>query len=217
MNYKYTTQLPNEIVDQYLLHLNQSEIKCLLVIIRQTLGFIDKKTKKRKLKAWITISFFERRSRLSRKSIALALQGLIEKQLIVALDYTNCELTLPKQRRGKRKIYYAYAPYFREDIRKRSVLNLTKKFTYRHNTKPNTIKPKSTQVSIQKQKDYNRCMEIMRQKKERPPNSYYYLTTLSRIYSQKFSITTKIFITGDKKGSLAQASHLFYNRNMDDK
>ncbi len=127
--------IPNEIFDQHLPHLNQAQLKVLLVILRQTLGWIDKKTGTRKRKDWITINFFSKRSGLSRKSISFAIQKLIEKELIVVLNYRNKELRKPKERKGQRKLYYAYAPYFRAWIHQTRVKKLRNLFTYRPNTK----------------------------------------------------------------------------------
>lgn len=54
--YKKTTQVPNLILDQYLQTLNGGEFKVLLVIIRQTNGWIDTKTGKRKTRDRISHS-----------------------------------------------------------------------------------------------------------------------------------------------------------------
>jgi len=126
------TYVPNEIFDQYLPYLNKAELKVLMVVLRQTLGWIDPKTKNRKLKDWITLSFFVRKTRLSRKSVSLAIRELIEKELIVVLDNRERELRKSKDRRGKKKLYYSYAPHFRAFKHKRSVKKLSHMFTYRH-------------------------------------------------------------------------------------
>ena len=129
--YTQVTFVPNEIFDQYLPYLNQAQIKVLLVILRQTIGWIDKKTGQRKRKDWITNSFFQRKSGLSRKSISYAIQELVDKELIVALNTRNKELRTAKDRRGQKRIYYAYAPYFRAWQNKRRVKKLRDLFTFR--------------------------------------------------------------------------------------
>jgi len=174
MYYKGTTQVPNEIFDQYLLYLNQSQIKVLLVVIRQTLGWIDPKTKQRKRKDWISVGFFVRRTGLTRKSITYAIQELIEKELIIALDFYDNELRLPKNRKGKRRIYYAYAPYFRAIKTKSWVDILTNLFTYRPYTKPTHTKNNNGKIhnSVSKQTDYERYLEIQASKESiqnKPP------------------------------------------------
>lgn len=137
-----STQVPNEILDVHLQYLNQAQLKVLLVIIRQTLGWIDPKTKKRKTKDWISISFFHRKTRLTHKSISLAISELIHRQIIVALDSHDRLLKTPASRRGKKHIYYAYAPYYWSLKRKTCVDMLVDLFTYRPNTKQTHTKRK---------------------------------------------------------------------------
>lgn len=131
----YSSPVPNEILDQHLKYLNQAELKVLLVVVRQVLGWIDHKTKQRKRKDWISISFFRRKTGLSHKSISLAINGLIHNDLIVAMDYHENILKYPQDRRGKKRIYYSYAPYFWSLKRKTCVDMLLDLFTFRPNTK----------------------------------------------------------------------------------
>ena len=53
-----TTPVPNILFDALLPTLTESELKVLLVIIRQTYGWFDFKTKKRKQRDWISYSQF---------------------------------------------------------------------------------------------------------------------------------------------------------------
>lgn len=132
MQLQQTTPLPNEIIDQHLPNLNQAQMKVLLVIIRQTLGWFDPKTKERKYKDWISIRFFIRKTGLTKKSISLAIQELIDKDLIVVLEsYQSKELRTASERRGKKKLYYAYAPYYRAMLHRQRVKKFRKKFTFR--------------------------------------------------------------------------------------
>ena len=133
--YHHSTQVPNEIFDRHLPYLNQTQLKVLLVVIRQTLGWIHPKTKQRKRKDWISISFFSKKTRLTHKSISMAIAALIYKELIVALDSKDQELTHPKDRRGKKRIYYAYAPLFRALKKKSCVNKLNDLSIYPPNTK----------------------------------------------------------------------------------
>ncbi|HAQ69847.1 MAG TPA: hypothetical protein DCR48_02625 [Flavobacteriales bacterium] len=130
-----STQLPNEIIDIHLPYLNQAQLKVLLVVIRQVLGWIDPKTKKRKRKDWISISFFHRKTGLTHKSISLAISELIRREIIVAMDYNERLLKTPEDRRGKKRIYYSYAPYFYSLKQKTCVDMLVDLFTYSPNTK----------------------------------------------------------------------------------
>lgn len=163
-----STQVPNEIFDQYLPYLNQAQLKVLLVVIRQTLGWIDPKTKQRKRKDWISISFFSKRTKLTHKSVSTAISELIYKELIVALDNHERELRHPKDRRGKKRIYYAYAPYFRALKKKSMVDLLVDLFTFRPNTKQTHTKEHQTTTAHRnyRQTDAERYEDILRRQRQ---------------------------------------------------
>ena len=106
MHYKNTTQVSNHIFDQLLPELNFSELKLLLLIIRQTMGWITK-SGHRKQRDRINYAWFEKRSGLSRRVISTSIQSLISKQLIEVTDYHYNILNSPVLRKGKVGIYYA--------------------------------------------------------------------------------------------------------------
>lgn len=161
-----STQVPNEIFDQQLPYLNQAQLKVLLVVIRQTLGWIDPKTKQRKRKDWISIPFFSKKTGLTHKSISIAISELVYKELIVALDAHERELRHPKDRRGKKRIYYAYAPYFRALKRKTWVDTLVDVFTFPPNTKQTHTKERTTKTETYERKtDGQRYREILEQQR----------------------------------------------------
>jgi DNA-binding transcriptional ArsR family regulator len=162
--YERSTQVPNEIFDQHLPYLNQTQLKVLLVVIRQTLGWVNPKTKQRKRKDWISISFFSKRTRLTHKSISMAISALIYKELIVALDDSERELRHPKDRRGKRRIYYAYAPYYSVLKKQTCVDTLTDLFTFPPYTKQTQTKENNTATknTSHRQTDVQRYQEILK-------------------------------------------------------
>lgn len=129
MKQKPFTPVPNAILDEHLGILSLSELRVLMVIIRQTVGFINKYTKQRKSADWISNAFFIRKTKLSSKSVSIAVAGLIDKNLIVALDMHGNTLPTPKTRKAKRRIYYAYAPYWHEYLQEKAAKELQKKFT----------------------------------------------------------------------------------------
>lgn len=129
MKQKLFTPVPNIILDKYIGILSLSELRVLFVILRQTLGFINKYTKQRKSIDWISNMFFVRKTHLSSKSVSLAIAGLIDKKLIVALDIQGNALPNPKDRKAKKRIYYAYAPYWEDYIREKAAKELQQKFT----------------------------------------------------------------------------------------
>jgi DNA-binding transcriptional ArsR family regulator len=168
--YERSTQVPNEIFDQHLPSLNQTQLKVLLVVIRQTLGWIDPKTKQRKRKDWISISFFSKRTRLTHKSISIAISALIYKELIVALDDNERELRHPKDRRGKRRIYYAYAPHYSLLKKQTSVDIATDLFTFPPYTKQTQTKENNTATknTSHRQTDAQRYQEILKRPQKKP-------------------------------------------------
>jgi len=167
-----TTPVPNAVFDQLLPYLNQAQLKVLLVIIRQTLGWYDPKTNKRKSKDWIAISFFVRKTGLTAKSISLALSELIHNDYVLAFDHKGRRLKTPQDRRGKKRIYYAYAPYYRYVHDETWVEKLAHVFTFRPKTKETPTKETRTKGSsmkkVRKQSDAERIAELLQEKmKER--------------------------------------------------
>ncbi|MBK9722012.1 MAG: replication protein [Saprospiraceae bacterium] len=110
MNYQQTTQVPNEIFDQYLPDLTEGELKILLIIIRQTNGWIDKFTGKRKTRDRITQSQFRIKTGLSKRIISKTLKSLSDKELIAISNQNNQLLKNSLDRKGKAILYYEIAP-----------------------------------------------------------------------------------------------------------
>lgn len=106
MEYKKTTQVPNILFDTHLRSLTLAELKVLLIIIRQTAGWVDPQTGGRKLKDRIVHSQFITRTGLSRRILSYTIQSLIEKRLIVVSDEKGTILTLSNQRKGKYVLFY---------------------------------------------------------------------------------------------------------------
>ena len=143
MNYKETTQLPNAFVDIHLRTLSEKEVKILLLIVRQTVGFSDGKGGRKK-REWLSQKFISRRTGLSFKSISLGIHQLIIKKLIIAYDSSGNVLHRPESHKGCLRIFYA-STYFQKPTHV--------KFSHNPITKSNTIKltPKKLRsASIQK-------------------------------------------------------------------
>ncbi len=102
-----TTPVPNVLFDLLLKDLKASELKILLVIIRQTLGWVDKKEiGGRKSRDWISTSQLERKTGLSRRAISSGLASLIEMGLIKVTNDQGFALNEAKARKGKIRLYY---------------------------------------------------------------------------------------------------------------
>ena len=105
MNYQKTTHIPNVFFDFHIPNLSGSEIKILLIIMRQTFGW-QLPNGKRKKRDRISYSQFETKTGLSRRVISASIQSLIDKQLIRASDYGGKVLFAASTRKGKTCIYY---------------------------------------------------------------------------------------------------------------
>ena len=102
------TPVPNIIFDAYLPILKPTEVTLLFIIIRQTLGWIDARTKRRKDKDWLTGSQLRAKTGCSRKAISTAIDTLVKHKLILIYDPRGNELHSPQERQGKTCLYYGY-------------------------------------------------------------------------------------------------------------
>lgn len=107
MHYKRTTQVPNVLFDELLPTLTLAELKLLLIIIRQTNGWVNK-SGERKTRDRITGNQFIEKTNLSRRIISSTLNTLISKGLVCATDYHHHLLDTPAKRKGKSFVYYSF-------------------------------------------------------------------------------------------------------------
>jgi hypothetical protein len=104
---KKTTPVPNVIFDCYLKELRGIELKILLVIIRQTLGWADQKSSLgRKVRDWISGSQLRQKTGGSPRAISSAVENLASRNFIEVFDATGRLLDSPLKRRGKPRLYY---------------------------------------------------------------------------------------------------------------
>jgi hypothetical protein len=109
MLYKQTTQVPNFLFDAFLPQLTESELKVLLTVIRQTLGWLDKRTGQRKLRDRISSYQFQQKTGLSRRVITTTIQSLLHKNLLLITDSKGAFLCSAHERQGKSRLYYSIA------------------------------------------------------------------------------------------------------------
>src|SRR5690242_7678760 len=100
MNFKQTTQVPNLLFDNYLPVLTGAELKLLLVIIRQTYGWVDKRTGHRKHKDRLCMRQFEAKTGLCKRVITKSIQTLVTRGLINVYDPAGNSLDSPSKRKG---------------------------------------------------------------------------------------------------------------------
>ncbi len=103
-----TTPVPNKLFDLFLSELQGAELKVLLVIIRQTLGWQDRRAVHgRKTKDWISSSQIILKSGCSRRAISSAIDVLSKKKLIRVLDKSENTLADGNARKGKQQLYFS--------------------------------------------------------------------------------------------------------------
>ena len=110
MYYRNTTQVPNFVLDKWLINLSRSEILLLLIIIRQTIGWFNSYTGKRKEMDRITQSQFVLKTGLTSRMVSKSLNSLLEKQLIAVHDKNHVELQTAIERKGKYILLYSLKP-----------------------------------------------------------------------------------------------------------
>ncbi|MBK8484751.1 MAG: replication protein [Saprospiraceae bacterium] len=107
MMFQQTTQVPNVVFDEHLPALTESELKILLIIIRQTNGWIDKFTGKRKTRDRISHSQSMSKTGLSRRVISNAIKSLCSKGLVNITCQHGKFLDNSEDRKGKILLTYS--------------------------------------------------------------------------------------------------------------
>jgi len=110
-NIPNSTQIPNKIINGWLPKLTESELKVLIIVARQTLGWIeDKETGMRKREDWMTQKQLMKKTGLSQWGVTAAIKGLVKKDLIEVRDKEKIILETAEKRRqaGRKhkKIFY---------------------------------------------------------------------------------------------------------------
>ena len=158
------TPTPNILFDQLLKEISYSELKVLLVIIRQTNGWVIKKTKKRKTRDRITYNQFSIKTGLSRRIISKTINSLSQKQLIRITDFSGNLLNDPQKRKGKTHIYYSSNLEFMQKIQISTCANDdTNMCTLRHQPVQNMVYNKINLNKIKKTKERENELKSMKQ------------------------------------------------------
>ena len=103
-----TTPVPNGLFDEHLPKLKPAELKLLLIIIRQTWGWKDPRTGKRKQKDWISGSQLREKTGCSRRALTDATAGLLKKKLIQVTGEVGIQLRTAEERKGKLRMFYKF-------------------------------------------------------------------------------------------------------------
>ena len=107
MIYQQSTQVPNVVFDKLLTTLTFGEFKVLMVIIRQTYGWIDQRTGKRKTRDRISHYQFMQKTGLSRRMVSQTVNSLLSKGLIGVFDQSGKLLNSGSERTGRTHLYYS--------------------------------------------------------------------------------------------------------------
>lgn len=143
MNYiKQSTQVPNSVFDILLKTLSEKELKVLLVVIRQTLGWVDS-SGNRKRRDWISQKYFRNKTGLSGKAVSQAIELLVNKNLILATNSKSKILYNTSDRRGQVRIYYECTRMLLKNVHKFSENTTQDPRKISNNTKPTHYKTKT--------------------------------------------------------------------------
>ena len=107
-----TTPVPNRLLDLVMPGLRDSELRVLLVVVRQTLGWqVGVDSSHRKERDWLTQSQLMRRTGRASEAVARAVDSLVRGGLIDVLDREGTPLTTPAERRRHLgHLYYRLRP-----------------------------------------------------------------------------------------------------------
>ena len=112
-----TTAVPNFLFDIHLKELKSAELKVILIIIRQTLGWADRRAVLgRKERDWISGSQLQSKTGSSQRAISSAIENLVRKNLIDVLDYQGSILDTAEKRKGKLRLYYRLSPTLEKPV-----------------------------------------------------------------------------------------------------
>lgn len=144
-----TTPVPVALIDRVMPTLRDTELRVLLVVVRQTLGWqVGKDPYRRKERDWLTQSQLMRRTGRASGAVASAVDGLVRRGLIDVLDGSDRLLMTPAERR--RCLGRLYYRLHRPDT-KGSSPDGAKSSAKSEHAKPNITK-KTVYKNIQKRK-----------------------------------------------------------------
>jgi biotin operon repressor len=99
--------IPLVYVDELMPTLTDAQLRVLLIVIRQTLGWVDRDSiTGRKERDWITQSQLRQKTGKSRDSISLAIASLVERGLLKVEDRHGKPLDSPRSRQNNRDRLY---------------------------------------------------------------------------------------------------------------
>jgi DNA-binding MarR family transcriptional regulator len=106
-----STPVPNALLDGVMPALGDAELRVLLVVVRQTLGWQDGADwRTRKERDWLTQSQLMRRTGRGNQAVSRAVDALVRRGLIEVQDAAGAPRRTPAERRRCRgRLYYRLA------------------------------------------------------------------------------------------------------------
>ena len=109
--YANTTPFPNSLISEVMPTLKDTEWRLLCVVVRQTLGWVDPGTGRRKTQDWMTRTQLLQKTGRNSAAISKALDVLVSQQLLHVKGTNDKPLLTKGQRKQARgRIYYALHP-----------------------------------------------------------------------------------------------------------
>lgn len=109
-----TTPMPNQLLDEWMPLLGDTQWRLLCVIVRQTMGWSDPtshSTGGRKTRDWLTHSQLKTRTGRASAALSAALDDLVQRGLVEVQDERGRVLCTPAERRRARgRLYYRLHP-----------------------------------------------------------------------------------------------------------
>ena len=110
MQYRETTQVPNIVFDRYLPSMTLAETRLVLIIIRQTYGWVDQRTGGRKTRDRISHGQLVTKTGLTRKTISQTIKRLVSHGVIRVTDRSGAPLNHAGNRKGRLALFYSFTP-----------------------------------------------------------------------------------------------------------
>ena len=147
-----TTPVPNNLLDRVMPTLRDTELRVLLVVVRQTLGWQDgPDPSQRKERDWLTQNQLMRRTGRASEAVSAAVDGLVQARLIEVQDKSGRPLVTPAERRRfLGKLYYRLQPELGQN---------SPYLPESEHAKPNTTKETVTQKYSEENKIVDKSVE----------------------------------------------------------
>lgn len=198
-----TTQVPNIILDEWMPQLGDVEFRILMIVVRQTLGWVlDDASGRRKERDWISSSQLVLKSGKSRKHISKAVKALIEEHHLIEATNKNGELLDSAEKRGKSfgQIFYRLTlrmPQVSLFDKPRASKGLTNGAVRPFVSTQKGRTTKETHITkATLQTDESVALDNEKVKKQQKPHSDHHLFTVFFYEATKSSRGVKTIITG---------------------